>query len=210
MFNKSYSQYYDLFNHDKPYKKEIEFVYKWAKKPSCIFDIGCGTGNYWQYYPQDTCIVGVDKSKQMADNRGAIIHADITKYKHRTNFDCATALFDVVNYIPNHEWWKNLPLDEGGYWIFDCFDKTKVERDGFHETWKQVGSAFREIKPIRYCEDSVDLQIEVWDRNIHFKEIHRLYIYGYDDILKFCGDKFELVEVRPTRTWQLWVKCRRK
>ena len=211
MFQENYARHYDLFNHDKPYKKEIEFVYSWAGKPKSIFDIGAGTGSYWKYYPKGTIIFGVDKSKDMVWQSKDVVQADITKYVYtKERFDCATALFDVLNYIPKHDWWKNIPLKKGGYFIFDVWDKDKVNKDGFKKTTKVVNGITRTIYPIEGTNDSVDLNVVFGGSDQIFNELHKMYFYSMDDIKKFCGNDFEIVEVKPTKTWQVWYKCRRK
>lgn len=86
MFAKHYSKYYDLFNQDKKYKKEIEFVYKWAENPKRVLDIGVGTGNYWKYINKDCEILGVERSKEMisiSDFKNKIINLDISKIKKK-------------------------------------------------------------------------------------------------------------------------------
>ena len=210
-FNSKYSQHYDLFNSDKPYEKEIKFVYEWAQKPKWIFDIGCGTGSYWKYYPKDVQVLGVDKSRSMAQRARHAVCADITKYKHKRRFECATALFDVLNYIPIHDWWGNIPVDKGGYFIFDIWDKKKVERDGFRQTTKSVDGFIRVINPTKVDEKSVDLDIYFYDdMDQEFLEKHKMYLWDQDDVVTFCGSAWELVDIKATETWQSWYKCRRR
>ena len=178
MFN-SYARYYDLFNQDKPYRKEIEFVFKWADKPKSIFDIGAGTGSYWKYYPKETVLVGVDKSRGMAHHSKDIAYADITTYKHgKERFDCATALFDVINYIPRHDWWKSIPVKKGGYFIFDIWDKEKVLADGFKETLKRIDGIIRKITPVKFDGQQVDLDIKIINGKKEFSERHKMYVYS--------------------------------
>lgn len=211
MFAKNYSTFYELLNQDKPYEQEIRFIYDWANKPKSIFDIGCGTGNYWKFYPKKTRIVGIDQSRHMAHGLKNIICADIRKYKHKGRFDCATALFDVLNYIPNNTWWKNIPLKKGGYFIFDIWDTKKIEQDGFKKTTKLIDHTTRHITPIRVEPKSVDLQIDVLIGNRDFEEIHTLYLHSYADILAACASNgFEVVGVRSTKKWQTWYKCVKK
>ena len=213
MFNRNYSKYYDLLNRDKPYQKEIKFVYRWAKKPKSIFDIGCGTGSYWKYYPPKTKIFGVDKSRSMSaqpNDRGEIICADITGLKVESQFDCATALFDVINYIPTHDWWKRIPVKKMGYFIFDIWDKNKIDQDGFRTTVKNIGDISRSIIPINHNERSVTLLIDVYVGKKYFKEKHKMYLHSHEDILNFCGKEFEIVSVKSTKFWQTWYKCKRK
>ncbi len=215
MFAKPYARLYDLFNQNKPYKKEIDFIYRWAKKPNSVFDIGPGTGSYWHHYPKDVHILGVEKSLAMADqieSRGRIICSDIMNYKHRgMNYDCATALFHVMNYIPRHSFWKRLPIKKGGYFIFDILDKKKVEKDGFSETEKTVAGVYRRITPVRCNGKFVDLEIYIMEyADVDYTEKHRMYIYSHADIKRFCGKEFEIVEVKPTKNWTTWYKLRRK
>ena len=212
MFN-SYANYYDLFNQDKPYKKEIEFVYRWAGKPKSIFDIGCGTANYWKYYPKKTRIFGVDKSESMIDqskDHSEILKADITKIKIESQFDCATALFDVINYIQKHDWWNKIPVKQGGYFLFDVWDTEKINKEGFRTTIKNVKNISRNIIPINHDGKSVELLIDIYVGKKVFREKHKMYLHTHADIVKFCGKEFEIDSVKATNTWQIWYKLRRK
>lgn len=210
MFAKKYALHYDILNKEKPYKKEIDFVYQWAGKPKSIFDIGCGTAKYWRFYPKKTAIVGIDKSRSMASIAGGVICADITKYDAQGSFDCATALFDVLNYVTNLGWWRNIPVKKGGYFIFDVWDKEKVDRDGFEETYKKVNGVFRRIIPGYYDGDDIDLQIEVIEGKKRFVETHRMHVHSLDDIEQACGNDWAISGIKKTRTWQTWYRLKRK
>jgi SAM-dependent methyltransferase len=214
MFAKRYANYYDMFNEDKPYKKEIEFVYKWAWCPEKIFDIGCGTANYWKYYPKGTYLKGVDQSNDMAQKNKNISCADITRFKTKEKFNCATALFDVINYIPEHKWWKHIPISKGDFFIFDIWDTRKIKIEGFKQTHKTVNGFTRRITPVSWDSRSVDLRIEVFDVEglliDPFKEHHRLYLHTPTDIKIFCGTEFDIADVKATGKWQTWYKLKRK
>jgi len=211
MFAKHYSRYYDLFNSEKPYRKEINFIYKWAGKPQWILDIGCGTCSYWKYYPKSVDILGVDRSLDMAaqaDNDVAI--SDIRTFNHSGKFQCVTALFDVINYIPSHDWWWRLRLVTGGSFIFDIWDKEKVDAQGFKTNLKMKNRISRTITPINYDGKIVDLKIEVTDGLLKITENHRMYLYSHEDIVGFCGDAFEIAEVKKTKSWQTWYRIVKK
>lgn len=84
MFNKGYARYYDLFNQDKRYRKEIEFVFKWAEKPAKILDFGAGTAGYWKYYPKSAMVLGIEKSKDMinmSENKNDIIRMSVSEIR---------------------------------------------------------------------------------------------------------------------------------
>ena len=217
MFAQTYAKYYDLMNQDKHYKKEIEFVYKWADKPLSILDIGCGTASYWKYYPTSTYIKGFERSMPMGKMSTAlprkelITIGDVTTSKFSfLPFDCSTALFDVINYIPKHDWWKNLPLKKGGYFIFDIWDKEKVDKMGFRMTIKAKGGITRIINPLRYDGKSVKLNVTLSNSDFEETELHTMYVYSEKDIKKFCGKQFEIVDKKETKTWQTWLKLKRK
>lgn len=213
MFNK-YAQYYELFNSNKPYKEEIEFIYDWAEKPRMILDIGCGPAHYWDFYPDKVAVVGIEKSRDMilrSKNRGIIFCGDIQKGEFfGRGYDLVTALFDVVNYLPSVEVFKKIPLKKGGFFIFDVWSKDKVTKDGFKETVKVFGAAKRTIKPIKWDNREVDLEITIEDKGLKFKEVHRMYLHSDKDIIKFCGNDFEIVETKETESWQKWYKLKRK
>ena len=216
MFKKNYARYYEVFNESKPYKREAKFVYDWAGKPKSILDIGCGTANYWKHFTDDDIrIMGFEKSEAMiakSEHKDKIVcgdvQTDIIGSKHK--YDTVTALFDVLNYMPTHNWWKKLPLKQGGFFIFDIWDNDKVQEDGFSETKKMVRGVYRKITPIVSDGKYVDLNVHFTDWEITFQEIHRMYIYSDKDIEMFCGNEFKIVDTKKTKTWQKFYKLIKK
>lgn len=213
MFAKHYAKCYELFNLDKAYKKEIKFVYKWAEHPNKILDIGCGTADYWRHWPDSVAVLGIEKSKDMIDlsrYKNSIIHGDVALKPIGHKVDLVTALFDVMNYIPEHSWWARLPLITDGFFIFDVLDKEKADKDGFKETLRRIGSTSRRITPLAYDGKAVDLRIEVIDQDVMFEEKHTMYLHSHAEIEQFCGDEFEIVDIKETKTWQKWYKCKKR
>lgn len=214
MFAQRYAKYYDSFYRDKPYKKEINFVYKWAGKPMSIFDIGCGTAKYWIYYPPGTRLMGIDSSLDMVnraqDKRITCAGAENYSLVGYEKFDCATALFNVINYISRHDWWKNIPLKKGSYFIFDILDRKKVNKEGFKQTIKAIDGILRIITPLGPNKKEVKLNVTIAGRDIEDTELHKMYVYSESDIKRFCGRQFEIVDKKGTKTWQTWYKLRRK
>jgi len=216
MFSEMYSRYYDMFNRDKNYKKEIEFIYKWAGKPKRILDIGCGTANYWKFYPEDVFLKGIEISEKMIEcsiYKDSIQHSEIGNFKGiKGHYGLATALFNVINYLGDNSWWYKLPMFSGSYFIFDIWDKKKIVKERFMPTVKQgENGILRCITPSKYDGKSVNLEITVLaEDGLKFTEHHTMYIYSHEDIERFCGDEFEIVEVKETRRWQTWYKLRKK
>ncbi len=210
-----YAKHYDKFYQNKPYKKEIKFVYKWADNPSFILDIGCGSANYWKYYPDYVRLVGVEKSKDMIKQAGikAIITEDILNFNpviYMHSIECMTALFNVINYIPDHSWWSKFPLKKDGYFIFDIWDKNKVDREGFKQTIRRVGDITRVITPMDYNGHKVRLNISISNGGEDITEIHTMYIYSRSDIERFAGDNFVIEGVKTTNDWHIWYRLRKK
>lgn len=218
MFARNYAEHYESLNQKKQYKKEIEFVYDWAHHPKRILDLGCGTAHYWQYYPEGVHVSGVERSSDMialSAYKDRIAWHDVcipgAFKKNGHKCDLVTALFDVMLYLPKHDWWKELPLSEGGYFIFDIWDKEKIERDGFKATYRAINGLARSITPFAHGPNSVKLRIELTDsRGLKETEVHQMFLYGIDDILEFAGKEFSIVDIKKTKEWRTWYKLKRK
>lgn len=98
-----------------------------ALNPISHIDIGCGQGDFCKTI-QDNGIetLGVDlSSKQIEIAKTKNIDAQVLDIKDCTKkFDCATAIFDVINYIPKEDlkqFFSNIYklLNPNGYFIFD-------------------------------------------------------------------------------------------
>ena len=95
-----------------PFEDEVNFLYNIFLdiikeiEPNTLIDIGCGQGNFCKLVQkEDIKAFGVDLSQkqiQIALEKG--IEAKAIDIKDiDTTYDCATAIFDVVNYIPKNE-----------------------------------------------------------------------------------------------------------
>jgi predicted TPR repeat methyltransferase len=126
----------DLYAKVEPYLDFEEEVYTLHKEflrfvmvneLDNIIDIGCGQGyflenlkvNKKKYFGIDLSIEQIKVCEAKNLNAKAIALKDVTE-----KFDCATAIFDVLNYIPKVELKQfiketNLVLNQGAYFIFD-------------------------------------------------------------------------------------------
>ena len=208
---KQYAKHYECFNQRKPYKSEIEFIYDWAGKPNCILDLGCGTANYWKYFPTQTRLTGIERSSEMKSHsayKNLILKGDICRYDYNLfePFDCVTALFDVVNYLPDLSWIDKLPLKKGKFFIFDILEPKK---ERFKKTVREVGELKRTITPGRREGNKIPLEVllEVGDEK--YQETHDLYLWSEKDI-ELAATAFRISEIKQTETWQTWIKLRKK
>lgn len=115
------------------FDEEVEYLYKTIleivikKKPNTLIDIGCGQGDFCDILNLNGIkTLGTDLSQTQIDiakNKGIdAICKDIKDIEG--NFDCATAVFDVINYIPYDDienFLKNSYnlINKDGYLIFD-------------------------------------------------------------------------------------------
>ena len=126
----------DLYAKVEPYLDFEEEVYTLHKEflrfvmvndLDNIIDIGCGQGyflenlkvNKKKYFGIDLSVEQIKVCEAKGLN-AKVIPLGLVKEK----FDCATAIFDVLNYIPKTELKNfiqetNLVLNQGGYFIFD-------------------------------------------------------------------------------------------
>lgn len=115
------------------FQEEIESLYEAIffkvikTKSSSLIDIGCGQGEFCRILESNgITTLGVDLSEkqiQIAKEKGLNVKAvDIQDIKQK--FDCATAVFDVINYLENHYIEKFFHdvyklLNSGGFFVFD-------------------------------------------------------------------------------------------
>ncbi len=221
MFKEPYAKHYEKINKKKQYKKEINFVYEWGHNPKRILDLGCGTAGYWKHFPEKVQVHGVEKSKDMIDlspYKRKISNMDVrdmAAYKKamkivKQKYDMATALFDVIGYLDRNDWWKDIPLKENGYFIFDIWDKKKVVAEGFTRTIRVIDDIIRIITPKYSGGNRVQLTIDVMTKTTETREIHEMFLYDDGDVFELAGDDFDIVDVKETEKWQKWYKLKRR
>ena len=128
----------DLYGEIQEYldfEEEIEALYKAIlseviqKEPQTLIDIGCGQGEFCNFVQYNGIKpLGIDLSKtqiELAKQKFPnLLFKAIDIAQVDTKYDCATAIFDVVNYISQSNlktFFKstNNLLEKNGYFIFD-------------------------------------------------------------------------------------------
>jgi len=103
---------YSLVEQDLDFKEEISELYNAYElfvnqiDPSSLIDIGCGQGDFLlQIKHDDMKIFGVDLSNEQIKvcQEKNIPSACINIADVKDKYDCATAMFDVLNYITKDE-----------------------------------------------------------------------------------------------------------
>lgn len=134
----------DLYSKIEPYLDFSNEIYKlhkefmaiiMEKELNNILDVGCGQGYFLQnLLVNDLNYYGIDLSQNQINScKEKGLNADCIDLKDvKENYDCLTAIFDVLNYIPKdgvEEFLKNAydRLNDGGYFIFDVNSKFAFE-----------------------------------------------------------------------------------
>lgn len=93
-----------------------------------ILDVGCGQGSFVKNLNENALnAFGIDLSDEqikIAKKNGIKNVSSTPLNEVKEKYDCATAIFDVINYIPKKNIKTffdemNLVLNQGGYFIFD-------------------------------------------------------------------------------------------
>jgi len=213
----NYAKYYDLIYSDKPYKKEADFVYKWAKKPKTILELGCGTGQHAKYLCKKSLIFGIDISQEMLDKayRHKNIYyalSDIDKNLLKLpKFTCILAMFNVLGYVLLEDCIQYLPIQKGGYFIFDVWDAKKMAENPpkvsvtHFKDWLRIGTPTLISKRLLKINYKI-----VYMEEIRTEENH--YVQGYyrEDIEKLCEKMhYKISGIKETDSWTVWYKLQK-
>lgn len=106
-----------------------------TKELDNILDVGCGQGHFLACLKANNLnYFGIDLSQNQIDIcKSKELNADCVDLKDVSEkFDCLTAIFDVLNYIPKDEVESFLKsayerLNSGGYFLFDINSKFAFE-----------------------------------------------------------------------------------
>jgi len=195
------------------FDQEVKYLYETikdivvSKDPSTLIDIGCGQGEFCKLI--SSCGIksfGVDlsaKQIEIAKNKGVDAQAiDIKDIDQK--YDCATAVFDVINYLPKdyieqflkHSY--NL-LNDGGYFIFDINSLYGFDAVAQGTLTIDLKDKFIAIDAI-YEEDTLYTDITLFSKNgnCYKKDSGTIEQYYYrigqlETMLKKVGFKIEQI-----------------
>ena len=179
------------------------------KKLDNILDVGCGQGSFLnQLSTLSLNSYGIDLSSEqikICKQNGMKNVSSIPLNEVKEKYDCTTAIFDVINYIPKNgikTFFKqmNLVLNQGGYFIFDVnslFGFEEVAQGtlsiDLSDKFIVIDALFEEEKLI------TDITLFTEDKNRLFKKENDCIIqYYYErselkDLLKTSGFEVERI-----------------
>lgn len=210
------AQVYDLIYSKKPYRKEAEFVYRWAKKPKTIIELGCGTGQHAKYLCKDAIVFGIDGSEEML--KRAHKAPNIYYYKEKIgknlfmfpNVDCVLAMFNVVGYVLLEDCLPYLPLKKGGYFIFDCWDATKFDKDPPRLTMIEFKGGYRVAVSQRISKRLIKVNYHIIIGETATVETHLVEGYYHDDIAQLCERfGYKVDGIKTTNNWTMWYRLQK-
>jgi len=196
VFDKTYSDFYDLFYQEKDYSHECDIIEKIFKEnhlsPKTILDLGCGTGGHaLPLSKRGYKITGVDRSIQMleiAKKKAKTMELSIQYFEQNINslqlnstFDVVISMFAVIGYQTSNDslekTFRNVRehLKPGGIFIFDCWYGPTVLKEGPQTRVKTLKKE-EEIRIIRLASPSLDEFNHVVNINYHLLEIKRTQI----------------------------------
>ena len=199
-----YSDFYEIFNRYRNYKREIRFILNITKNKKWVLDLGCGTGihlNTLENLGYST--TGIDKSKNMINLakekvKGNLYNYDILDFNLNEKYDAIISMHSVFNHLKGYnEFEKALNnsinhLNANGVIIIDL-DNRRSNDDFIDE----VDNHKRHIEC--FYSDKYNIQIRTVTFKIGLKEFiyeHEYFIYDIDkieEILKKHNLKYSLL-----------------
>jgi SAM-dependent methyltransferase len=169
VFDKQYSNLYDLFYREKDYPLECDLIEKVFKEnrlsPRTILDLGCGTGGHaLPLSKRGYRVTGVDRSARMLEIAGKKAAAqglaidfheqNVNTLQLDSRFDAVISMFAVIGYqAANHLLEKTFlkireHLEPEGIFIFDCWYGPAVLKQGPESRIKtlEIGSDSRILR----------------------------------------------------------------
>ena len=179
------------------------------KKLDNILDVGCGQGSFLnQLATLKLNSYGIDLSSEqikICKKNGIKNVSSMPLNEVKEKYDCATAIFDVINYIPKNGIKTffdemNLVLNQGGYFIFDVNSLFGFEDVAQGTLSMDLGDKFIVIDAT-FEEEKLftDITLFTQDKNQLFKKENDAiiqYYYetnGLKELLKESGFEVERV-----------------
>jgi len=226
-FDKNYSKYYDLFNKNKDYGQECDFLEEVFKKYSdipikTILDLACGTGLHTkELISRGYELTGLDLSEEMIkiarerNPKTNFIVGDMKKFKINKKFDACICMFSSLGYLTENRqiegYLKSIKehLNPRGLLVLDVWNGLGVMRDLPISREKIV-----EVDGLKIIRKSFpDLNAKDHVNNVQFdvkvfrngkliddyKENHKVRFFFPLELKKYLEDAgFELVKICPS------------
>lgn len=194
-----YASFYDIFNKDRNYEREIRFILNILKNKKRVLDLGCGTGLHLSVLENVGYITeGIDINENMIllskkKVKGNIYQENILNYKIDEIYDAIFSINSVFNHLKSYDEFEMAfsnsldHLDKNGIMIIDL-DNKGCDCD----IYDKVDGNERYIECL-YHEDT-RMKIITYHFTIGLKTFifeHEYFIYDID-MLKQIMDKYNV------------------
>ena len=225
IFDEEYVKFYDLFNNQKDYSEESNFLEKVFEKYSnkkikTILDLGCGTGIHANKLSlRGYQVTGMDISKEMikvANSKKAhnseFFIGDMSAFELNKKFDSCIAMFASMGYITKNRQIESFldcvkkHLNPEGILIIDVWNGLCVMRELPTSRSKEARSG--EIQVIRKSSPildsinhicNIDFEFRVFNKKKlikEYKEIHKVRFFFPQELRKYLEDSgFEILKI---------------
>lgn len=207
-----FSYYYDDVMASLRYEWWLDFIKPYVKPSDRILDLACGSGTFaillslsgYQAEGLDLSPSIIDLARQKAKINHLTIPfyvQDMTTFSIDQTFDCITCFFDSVNFLKESTDLDRLfetvyrHLKPNGYFIFDVFSKTMMNRykhyrrkedyQSFKLDWKTSKIDERTLKHTLAIKENDQIYRETYYEYYH--EIKNLNPKGFK-LIKISGD----------------------
>ncbi|MDO8528993.1 MAG: class I SAM-dependent methyltransferase [Nanoarchaeota archaeon] len=225
-FEGSYARYYDLFNKNKDYKKEIDFLEQVFKKFNLknkkVLDLGCGTGLHEKELSDRIYeMTGLDLSPDMIEiakektPNVKFVVGDMSNFELNEKFDSIICMFSAIGYLTENKQIENFfkcvkrHLNPNGLLIIDCWNGLGVmhelptSREKIVEVkgLKIVRRSFPDLD-VKNHINNVKFEVEIFKNDNlikKYEEIHKVRFFFPKELEKYMNDEeFELIHLCPS------------
>jgi len=210
-----YSKFYDLLYNEKPYEKEVFYLNKiirrFSKFPTkTILSLGCGTCSHEIYLAkQGYSITGIDRSSEMLTlaetkiekeklkEKISLIKGNVEYFNIKKKFDVCMAMFNIAGYLNTDKSFErmlkkvNLSLLPGGIFMFDCWNKKAVLRNGPLNRLKEVELTNKKIFRFTRSRNNkakdlieIDFQVVEVINDFIVKEVKEKHLMRYWEVVE--------------------------
>lgn len=192
-----YSDFYDIFNKDRNYEREMRFIFRMVNNRKRVLDLGCGTGTHMNILENVGYIVdGIDLSENMVElaktkvKKAHIYKANILDYKIDEKYDAIISMNSVFNHLKSYEEFeiavKNSlnHLEKDGILLIDL-DNVRSNRD----VYDKVDGNKRYIEC--FYSPKYNMQIRTYNFSIGLKTFvfeHEYFMYSKREIEKILDE----------------------
>jgi len=224
-FEKDYAECYDLFNQEKDYSKECNFLEQVFKRFGngirTILDLGCGTGLHDKELAlRGYNITGLDLSEEMINiaknnSNSKFVVGCMSNFELGEKFDAIICMFSALGYLTENKQLEDFfncvkrHLKPEGLLIIDCWNGLGVMRELpssrekiiQYKNLRVIRKSFPELDARNHI-NNVKFRVKIFENgNLvkEYEENHNVRFFFPKELEKYTNDEgFELIHTCPS------------